>query len=60
MSSAAVSTLAKIMVDGNSPPSTRVRAAESILNHSSKALEMEDIEARLAALEDANPKAGKR
>ena len=38
------------MVDGNSPPSTRVRAAERILNHSSKALEMEDIDARLPQL----------
>src|SRR5580698_2264709 len=30
---AAVSTLLKIMVDTNSPASTRVRAADSVLNH---------------------------
>jgi hypothetical protein len=32
MSGAAVSTLGKILVDQSSPPSTRVRAAECILN----------------------------
>ena len=46
MSSAAISTLGKIMVDPNAPASTRVRAADSILNHTTKALEIEDIEAR--------------
>jgi hypothetical protein len=30
-----------------------VRAAEAILNHSAKAIEIEDIEARVAALEVA-------
>ena len=53
-------SLAKIMVDASSPPSTRVRAAESILSHSTKALEIEDIEARLTALEETAPKVGKR
>ena len=33
--------------------STRVRAAESILSHAAKAIEIEDIEARVAALEQA-------
>src|SRR5881394_1858992 len=47
-SSAAVSTLLKIMVDPASPPSCRVRAADSILDHSAKAIEIEDIEARVA------------
>ena len=56
MSSAAVSTLGKIMVDPKTPPATRVRAADSILNHTAKAIEIEDIEARVAALETAqNP-----
>ncbi len=32
-SSAAVSTLLKVMVDPNSPASTKVRAADSVLNH---------------------------
>ena len=42
MSSAAVSTLGKIMVDANTPASTRVRAADSILNHTIKAIENEE------------------
>ena len=50
-SSAAVSTLLKVMVDPNSPASTRVRAADSILDHSKQAIEIEDVEVRLAALE---------
>ena len=50
-SAAAVSTLLKVMVDPSTPASTRVRAAESVLNHSEKAIELEDIEARLADLE---------
>ena len=50
---AAVSTLLKIMVDTNSPASTRVRAADSVLNHAVKAIENEDIEVRVAALEQA-------
>jgi transposase-like protein len=50
-STAAVSTLLKIMVDVNAPPSTRVRAADSVLNHSKHAIEIEDIEARVAELE---------
>lgn len=50
-STAAVSTLIRIMVDTNSPASVRVRAAESILNHARHAIEIEDIEVRVAALE---------
>jgi Helix-turn-helix domain len=60
MSSAAVSTLAKIMVDANAPASVRVRAADSILDHTAKAIEIEDIEARVAALEAATGKNGAR
>jgi hypothetical protein len=52
-SSAAVSTLLKIMIDPNAPASTRVRAADSVLDHSAKAIELEDIEARVAGLERA-------
>jgi hypothetical protein len=51
--SAAVSTLLKIMVDQNSPPSVRVRAADSILDHARQAIEIEDVEVRVAALEQA-------
>jgi transposase-like protein len=50
-SGAAVATLLKIMVDSNVPASTRVRAADSVLDHAAKAIEIEDIEARVAALE---------
>jgi hypothetical protein len=49
--SAAVTTLLKVMVDSNTPASTKVRAADSVLNHSAKSIEMEDIEARLSELE---------
>jgi hypothetical protein len=52
-SSAAVTTLLKIMVDPMAPHSTRVRAADSVLDHSAKAIEIEDIEARVAELERA-------
>lgn len=52
-SSAAVSTLLKIMVDANAPASTRVRAADRVLEHSKHAIQSEDIEVRLAALEQA-------
>jgi transposase-like protein len=51
--SAAVSTLLKVMVDAATPASTKVRAADSVLNHSAKAIEIEDIEVRMVALEGA-------
>ena len=41
------------MVDPNTPPATKVRAADSILNHTIKAIEIEDIEARVTELEQA-------
>ena len=50
-SSAAVSTLLKVMVDPATPPATKVRAADSVLDHSAKAIEIEDIDARLTELE---------
>jgi len=53
-SGAAVATLLKIMVDQNAPASSRVRAAESVLEHAGKAIEIEEIEARLTALEQAS------
>src|SRR5882762_6136501 len=53
MTSAAVSTLGKVMVDANTPASTKVRAADSILNHTIKAIENEEIEVRLSELERA-------
>jgi hypothetical protein len=53
LSSAAVSTLGKVMLDAATPPAAKVRAADSILNHTIKAIETEDIEARVAELERA-------
>ena len=50
-SSAAATTLLKIMLDMNAPASTRVRAADSVLDHAKQAIEIEDIEVRVAALE---------
>ena len=60
MTSAAVSTLGKVMVDANTPASTKVRAADSILNHTIKAIEIEDIAARVAALEEATQTPGQK
>jgi len=53
LSSAAVSTLGKVMLEGSTPPATKVRAADSILDHTIKAIEFEEIEARVFALERA-------
>jgi hypothetical protein len=52
-SAAAATTLLKVMLDAATPHSTRVRAAESVLTHAAKAIEIEDIEARVTALEQA-------
>ena len=62
MSGATVATLGKMMVEQGAPASTRVRAAEAIINHAAKAIEMEDIEARVTELERAagTPKPGER
>ncbi len=43
--------LLRIMVDVNSPASTRVRAADSVLDHAKQAIEIDDIQVRLTALE---------
>ena len=51
--SAAATTLLKILIDPSAPASVRVRAADSIFNHAAKAIEIEDIEARVTALEEA-------
>jgi transposase-like protein len=50
---AAATTLLKVMLDQTTPASVRVRAAECVMNHSSKAIEIEDVEARVAELERA-------
>ena len=49
--SAAATTLLKTMIDPATPASVRVRAAEAIFSHAAKAIEIEDIEARVAELD---------
>jgi hypothetical protein len=49
--SAAATTLLKTMIDPATPASVKVRAAEAIFTHAAKAIEIEDVEARLSALE---------
>ena len=57
-SGAAASVMFKLMVDANAPPAVRLRAAECVFDRAIRGVELEDIEARLAALEQANPKNG--
>ena len=52
-SSAAVSAVLKIMVDPGAPASTRLRAADIVLEHTAKAIEIEDTDARVTELERA-------
>src|SRR5437867_6551055 len=55
-SGAAVSALLKVMVDKTTPAASRVRAADRVLDHAARGIEMEDLEARLTELERAvNP-----
>jgi transposase-like protein len=51
--SAAATTLLKTMIDPNTPASVRVRAADCVLGHAAKAIEIEDIEVRVSELERA-------
>jgi hypothetical protein len=50
-SSAAVGTLLRVMTDQATPAASRVRAADSVLDHAAKAIELEDFAARLSDLE---------
>ena len=50
---AAVTTLLKVMVDPNTPALTKIRAADSVVAHAMKGIELEDVETRLLALEQA-------
>jgi hypothetical protein len=43
--------LPKILADSSTPASARLRAADMVVTHSAKAIEIEDIEARVAELE---------
>jgi transposase-like protein len=51
--SAAATTLIKLLLDPNTPASVRARVADSIFSHASKAIEIEDIDARVTELERA-------
>ena len=47
----AVETLRTVMHDADAPASARVSAAKAILETAIKAVELEDLEARIAVLE---------
>jgi hypothetical protein len=59
-SGAAASVMFKLMVDASAPPAVRLRAAERVFDRAIRGVELEDIEARLAALEQAAPQEGRR
>lgn len=50
---AAVATLLRIMTDREAPAPSRIRAADVILQGAFRGMELEDIEARVAELEQA-------
>ena len=52
-SGAAVTTLLKLAVDPGAPPAVKARAAYYILTLTAKAIEIDDIEKRVAELESA-------
>ena len=41
------------MLDKDAPVASRLRAAESVVDHAAKAIEIEEIEARVSELERA-------
>ena len=51
--SAAVSTLLKIMVDASAPAAVRVRAADRVLVRGQQGIDNEDVQVRIAAVEQA-------
>ena len=57
-SSAAVTTLLKIMIDPTTPPATRVRAAVSVLELASRATEIDDLAHRVEKLEEMAKNSG--
>ena len=52
-STVAATTLLEVMVDPKTPASTRIRAAECVLTHATKSIELEDLQARIGDLERA-------
>jgi hypothetical protein len=59
-SGAAVSTILKIMVDPSAPAASRVRAADSVLDHAANGIEQEDIEVRIWTARDSCTDLGHR
>jgi hypothetical protein len=57
-SGAAAAVLLKLMADPATPASVRARACLGILEHSNRALEVEDLELRLRRLEDRDNNQG--
>ena len=53
-------TILKLMTDTNVPAAVRLRAAEAVFVHAIKGIELEDIEARLSALEQATEETQKK
>jgi hypothetical protein len=53
---AAGTTVLKLMTDVNVPSAVRLRAAECVLDRGLKSIEVDDIDARVAALEEAQEK----
>ena len=51
---AAAAVMLRLMADTATPASTRLRAADCVFSHAKSAIEMEEIEARVAALEQAS------
>ena len=51
--SPAVTTILKVMVDAAAPASVRLRAADLILTHTAKAVEIEDLDARVTEIEES-------
>jgi hypothetical protein len=50
---AAAAVMLKLMADPGTPASTRLRAADCVFTHAKNAIELEEVEARVTALEQA-------
>lgn len=59
-STEAVQTLRNVMADEEAPPASRVSAAKTVLELSFKAVELEDLTARLEKLEQSISAGGQR
>jgi hypothetical protein len=50
----------KVMVDATAPAGSRVRAADCVLEHAASALDLEDLQVRLAKLEQIEKERDKK